>query len=361
MLKHEDYLEAIRRFKNKKENAHARQRYHALLLVTKGYSFRQTADILFLDEETISRWVQSYQQQGLDGLKNNPLWGGEHGQRQLKDEELITLSSRLETTAMPGTRVGSGWTLKAIFDLVAEQFAVFYSRRGLRKLLRALGWSYQRGRKLYIRRSAEEQARFEMETREVLAEFAKNGATVTPLARDETKVYLEASIARRWNPVGQQPVIADGARAKKSENIYSAVHLGTGEESATFVIDWQDSEATICWLELIERQHPRGTILLWIDNAGHHSSDEVEEWLEEHRRIRVINFAAYTPEENPQEGVWKPLKDEVSHHRWHETFADLSKAIDNYYQKARRHSVNFLEKFGYCWNKGKIHPLPQTS
>ncbi len=216
MLKHNDYLEAIRRFKNKKENAHARQRYHALLLVTKGYGFRETADILFLDEETVSRWVQSYQQQGLDGLKNNPLWGGEHGQRQLNDAELATLSSRLETTAMPGTRVGSGWTLKAIYDLVVEQFAVFYSRRGLRKLLRALGWSYQRGRKLYIRRSADEQARFEMETREILAEFAKNGATVTPLAGDETKVYLEASLARRWNPVGQQPVIADAARAKKS-------------------------------------------------------------------------------------------------------------------------------------------------
>ena len=256
MLKDDDYLEAIRRFKNKKDNAHARQRYHALLLVTKGYSFRQTADILFLNEETVSRWVQIYQQHGLDGLKNNPLWGGEHGQRRLNDEELAKLSTRLETTAEPGTRVGSGWRLKAIRDLIEEHFSAFYSRRGLRKLLGALGWSYQRGRKLYIKRSAHEQARFEIETREVLAEFAKSGARVTPLAGDQTKVYLEASIARRWNPVGQQPLIDDGARAKKSENIYSALHLGTGEETSTFVIDWQDSDATICWLEMIEKQHP---------------------------------------------------------------------------------------------------------
>jgi hypothetical protein len=80
---------------------------------------------------------------------------------------------------------------------------------------------------------------------------------------------------------------------------------------------------------MIEKQHPRGTILLWIDGAGHHSSDEVEEWLEGHRCIRVINFAAYTLEENPQEGVWKQLKDEADHHRWQATFADLSKAIDH--------------------------------
>ncbi|HXG91324.1 MAG TPA: hypothetical protein VNN73_03020 [Blastocatellia bacterium] len=81
----------------------------------------------------------------------------------------------------------------------------------------------------------------------------------------------------------------------------------------------------------------------------------------EHPRFKGINFAAYTPENNPQEGARKPLKDGVSHHCWHETMADLSKAIDSYYQKARRHTVNFLEKFGHFWSEGKIHPLHQTS
>ena len=38
MLSEPDRLEAMRRYKNKKLNGHERQRYHALLLVTKGYS-----------------------------------------------------------------------------------------------------------------------------------------------------------------------------------------------------------------------------------------------------------------------------------------------------------------------------------
>ena len=40
MLSKPDFLEATRRFKNKKLNGHERQRYHALLLVTKGNSSR---------------------------------------------------------------------------------------------------------------------------------------------------------------------------------------------------------------------------------------------------------------------------------------------------------------------------------
>ncbi len=103
MLSDKDYLEATRRFKNKKENAHARQRYHALLLVTKGYSYLETADILFVNEGTISRWASLYQASGLDGLKNHPQWGGEHGQRPLAIEELARLSTLLEAEAMPGT------------------------------------------------------------------------------------------------------------------------------------------------------------------------------------------------------------------------------------------------------------------
>jgi hypothetical protein len=55
------------------------------------------------------------------------------------------------------------------------------------------------------------------------------------------------------------------------------------------------------------------------------------------------------------------LKEEVSHHCWHETKAALSQAIDHFYQTARTHTVNFLEKFGYYWCEGKIHPLPHPA
>jgi len=180
---------------------------------------------------------------------------------------------------------------------------------------------------------------------------------VVPLAGDQSKVYLEATLARRWKAVGQQPLVADGARQKQAENIYGAIHLGTGQETSTFCIDWQDSDATIAWLEMMLAEHAEGQILLWIDGATHHTSDEVEEWLAGHRRLHVIHFPAYTPEENPKEATWKAMKEEVSHHCWHETMADLRKAINDYYQSTKQHTVNFLEKFGYGWSDGRLYAL----
>jgi transposase len=360
MLSEADYQEAVRRYKDMKVNGHERQRYHALILVHQGYSYREVGRILLLDEETIRRWVRQYQERGLAGLKNDPQWGGEHGQRELRAEQLDALKRILREGAMPGTRVGSGWTNKAVRQLIVERFGVQYSKSGMRKVFAQIGWSYQRGRKLYIRQDPADQARYELETRAVLAKYARRGTPVVPLAGDQSKVYLEGTLGRRWNPIGEQPVVADGARQKQAENLYGAVHLGTGAEVAPFAIDWQDSEATIRWYELLLAECPGGQILLWQDQASHHTSEEVEEWLATQPRIEVIEFPKYTPEENPKEGTWKDLKEAVSHHRWHETMADLRVAINGYYQAGKKHVVTFLEKFGYRWVDGVLQPLPQT-
>ena len=81
--------------------------------------------------------------------------------------------------------------------------------------------------------------------------------------------------------------------------------------------------------------------------------------MERQARLVVIRFPTYTPEENPQEATWKALKQEASAHRWHPTRQSLTDAIDEFYQSAKGHTVSFLQRFGYGWEKGRIYALPQ--
>lgn len=106
MLKDTDFEEAVRRFKSSHINWHERQRYHALLLVTKGYSYREIGEILFIDEETVSRWVSQYHLSGLDRLKNDPNWGGNHGQRALSERELEELKKNIKRDSNAGEQTG---------------------------------------------------------------------------------------------------------------------------------------------------------------------------------------------------------------------------------------------------------------
>ncbi len=91
------------------------------MLVTQGYHYREVGRIRLVDEETVSQWVALYQAAGLEMLKNHSGWGSEHGQRFLQAEQLAELRQALTTEAMPGTKLGSGWTAQALRKFVREK------------------------------------------------------------------------------------------------------------------------------------------------------------------------------------------------------------------------------------------------
>lgn len=49
-----------------------RQRAHAILLSDKGFTINQLQDIFAVDRDTVSAWLNLYEQAGIDGLKPLP-------------------------------------------------------------------------------------------------------------------------------------------------------------------------------------------------------------------------------------------------------------------------------------------------
>ncbi len=67
--------------------ARQRQRAHAVLLSAKGYKLDQLSDILRADRDTISGWLDAWQDHGLEGLADAP----KSGCRRKIDGSLETL------------------------------------------------------------------------------------------------------------------------------------------------------------------------------------------------------------------------------------------------------------------------------
>ena len=54
-----------------------------------------------------------------------------------------------------------------------------------------------------------------------------------------------------------------------------------------------------------------GKIFLIVDNVKYHKSHETSEWLKEHReRIELFFLPSYSPDLNPDEWVWKNVKND---------------------------------------------------
>jgi transposase len=59
-------------------------------------------------------------------------------------------------------------------------------------------------------------------------------------------------------------------------------------------------------------RHLRGPLIVLLDNASTHQGKPLQKLLQRHSRLHIEHFPSYTPELNPDEGVWSLAKRELA-------------------------------------------------
>jgi transposase len=138
----------ICRYKHEK-NPRFRERLHCLLLKERGLTNIEVAEILLVVPETISDWLHLYQEGGLETLCRLET-GGSDG--FLNPEQIGLLQAELDKHVFQ--------TAKHVCAWVEEQFAITYSERGMRDLLKRLGYTRQKAHLVPAQADVEAQAAF---------------------------------------------------------------------------------------------------------------------------------------------------------------------------------------------------------
>lgn len=55
-------------------------------------------------------------------------------------------------------------------------------------------------------------------------------------------------------------------------------------------------------------RHLRGPVIVLVDNSSTHHGDPLQKLLDQNPRLHLEHFPSYTPELNPDEGVWALAK-----------------------------------------------------
>jgi len=107
-------------------------RIKAILLLNRGFSYQQTAEILLMDEDSIRRWYQEYETGGIKNLLQDRYKGGEaklsmEAQKELAEylEDHICLSAN------------------QVCHYVQQRYAQHYTIKGMTDLLHRLGFTYK--------------------------------------------------------------------------------------------------------------------------------------------------------------------------------------------------------------------------
>jgi transposase len=133
------------------------KRLRAVVLNSEGHTSGELTEILQAPRSKISEWLQRYQHQGVDGL----LEGYRSGRpSELTQKQRQQLGDILDSGPVAYGLDRGIWTSPRIAWVIEEEFGVQYHPGHVRKLLRALGFSVQRPRRVLARADAAAQDRW---------------------------------------------------------------------------------------------------------------------------------------------------------------------------------------------------------
>ena len=125
--------------------------------------------------------------------------------------------------------------------------------------------------------------------------------------QDESSVSLVPVLGRTWAKKGETPklkVTGDRGSIAVSSAISPAGRMVFRIEKGRVT-----SKTFIDFLKQIIKNHPWRKIIVIVDNSPTHTAKAVKDFVEENKnKIAVYYLPTYSPDLNPDEEVWKYLK-----------------------------------------------------
>lgn len=310
---------------------------------------RRAQAILLLDEgadqKTIHRLTgygrrhgftlrRKYLKEGITALKDK---------RRGKPKELLTKTQQAETIITLKTKSprdlgynADYWTTNLLGYHLEKTYKVKYKSRTSHYLLfKKAQFTFHKPGQVYQKHSEQEVKDWEKTNKDKVRQAFADPSTVI-LCEDEMVLSTKTTFQKIWLPKGQYPKIIV-SNQKEARSIYGFLNIKTGVEHA-FKTIWQNMHITAEILGKIRVIYPAQKILLLWDGPGSHRGSIVKEFLKQDGNIEVIYFPRYSPEQNPQEHVWKEGRKQVTHNQY---IADIDATTDNFINYLNTNRFNY--------------------
>ena len=301
------------------------KRSQAILLLDGGKHIREIESITGYGRSQIFELRNRYLKVGISSVEDK---------RTGAPKELLTKKQRNEIVQTVKTKAPKDlgtywknydhWTTSVLGDWIEREYEVKYKSKTSHYLLfRKAEFTYHKPGRVYHEHSEEEVEKWKKSTKPKLKKLLREKDTVL-LSADEMILTTATTIQKVWLPKGEYPTIECSTGGRKRRNVYGFLNIKTGTEHA-FKTELQNMHVTKEILEKVRALYPKQKIALFWDNAGWHKGSVVQEYIKQDKNIEIIHFPTYTPEENPQEHVWKSGRSHCTHNRFIE---DIDKATD---------------------------------
>lgn len=305
-----------------------RYKCQTLLMREKGMKFKDIADIVSRDEQTIGRWIKDFSERRMasifTGHQNN-----ENASKLTKEQK----QHIKETLRQPPSAYGlpkEFWDVPTLKEYIRAEFGIVYeSVQSYHFLLRFSNLSFKYPDTFDRHRDDILVARRMQEIHEEIVPFLTDSQWEVFVA-DEVRMQLEAITRRAWLKRGERTILKV-ERRREAQN-----YLGLLNQKSfvchIYELSWQNQKEILKALEQFLLFYPEKNICIIWDNARFHKGQEIRVALRQGgllQRVHLINLPPYAPDMNPIEHIWKAAKDAIANIQY-DVFEKTKEAFRNF-------------------------------
>ena len=296
-------------------------RINTIMLLGTGWTIREVAEALMLDDETIRNYLNRYKDGGLKSLLSDDYkgYGG-----KLSNAEIVQLDDHLSENTYVRTQ--------DIISYVSKQFKEKYSISGMTDLLHRIGYAYKKSKLV--------PGKADVKAQEEFVEFYKE---LKQAKGAKDPIYYVDGVHPQHNSVAAYGWIKKGkVKELKSNtgrqrlNINGAINI----EEISPVVGYSktiNAQSTISLLKKIESKHLDAESIYTIcDNAKYYRSKKVKEYLQM-SKIKLVFLPPYSPNLNLIERLWKYFRKIVLYNKYYETFDEFKQACKSFFRNIKKY------------------------
>ena len=150
----------LRQYEKTISNVKVRQRVMTIRLIMEHYTGKEVAHLLNLHRETVSTYVKTFNQSGMDGLLTREYSTGKPPYLTQEEKEELRRMIIESTPEKEGFGIDVNWDTRVIQHVINEKFSVTMSRSGVYRMLIQMGLSYTRPTYTLAKADKDEQKQF---------------------------------------------------------------------------------------------------------------------------------------------------------------------------------------------------------
>ncbi len=293
-------------------------RVKMILLLDKGFDQKEVAELLMLDEDTVTKWKNKFlNRKDISSWIEDSYtfyWG------KLSSQQISRIRTYCQQFKVQ--------CKQEILDFIDLTMSTNYTPSGVQNLLKRIGLSYQQMHRLPGKVDVDKQEIF----------IKKYDNIVSELPDNQTIVFIDAvhpqhnsEPSKIWSMKGVSRWINSNT-GRERININGAYNPFTQD-----VIVRQDKTInSVSTIELLKQitefyKDKFTSVIVVSDNGRANKSKLVKEWIANQSFIKIIYLPPYSPNLNLIERLWKFMRKKVINTKYYPEFKEFKIAINTFF------------------------------